>query len=113
MGWLKIGTRREPQQGSFEDLKISSDHIENATIAPKVIPRFEAAPKDTPDQILDFIPASEVAKRTSAETGGLRKPSISPLTFASPYKEISDRGRQYRLRLYRLPLGASRRRASD
>jgi hypothetical protein len=97
MGWLKIGTRREPQQGSFEDLKISSDHIENTTIAPKVIPRFKAVPKDAPDEDLGFIPASEVTKRTSAQIGGLRKPSISPLTFASSYKEISDRGRQYRL----------------
>jgi hypothetical protein len=95
MGWLKIGSRREPQQCSFENLKISSHHVENVTVAPCVIPRFEAVPRSTPDEKSNFIPASEVAKRTSAETGGLRKPSTSPFYPILP--RVIDRGRQHRL----------------
>jgi hypothetical protein len=93
MGWLKIGARTVPQQTGYDDLKASSQHIEILTINP----RYPFASIDTKDRDLRFILATEVSKRTSAGTGGLRKSPNLVFSQLSSLPEISHCSRQHRL----------------
>jgi hypothetical protein len=72
MGWLKRTSHPTVNHATSEDIpKPTSAHIEHIPSGTAPLPRYPAAPLSTPDAALQFIPAEEIAKRTSAESGGL------------------------------------------